>query len=170
MIMKSSQDSCRTVKIAVIQAGSYHSNDGNPGSEANFALFARLAREAAAVSPDLIVFPEYAISGWPYPSEAVINGLAERIPGEGYWYGRYAALAKEIKTAILGWMVEEAERRLYNTGFIMDGRGAFVGKYRKVHANLGEQTWWGWSQGDSHAHQVKPEFSPPPFLPLDGGG
>jgi len=149
--MKSSPDSDRTVKIAVIQAGSHHSNDGNPGSDVNFALFARLAREAAAVSPDLIVFPEYAISGWPYPPETVINGLGECIPGEGYWYGRYAALGKELNTAILGWMVEEAEGRLYNTGFIMDGCGAFVGKYRKVHANLGEQIWWGWSQGDSLA-------------------
>jgi len=31
---------------------------------------------------------------------------------------------------------------------LIDENGTFKGKYRKVHANLGEQTWWGWSQGE----------------------
>ena len=144
-----SQDSNRIITIVALQAGTNHSKGGNPGLEANFGLFAHLAREAAEISPDLIVFPEYAISGWPYPSEYVINGIAETIPGEGTWYQRYVALAKEIDTAILGWLVDTEDGRLYNTAFLLDKDGNFVGKYRKVQANLGEQTWWGWSQGDS---------------------
>ncbi len=137
------------VTIVVLQAGTDHSKDGNPGSEANFELFARLAREAAATSPDLIVFPEYAIAGWPYPSESVINGLGEPIPGEGRWYKRYVELAKEINTPIMGSLVDAENGKLYNAGFLLDRTGAFVGKYRKVQANLGEQTWWGWSQGET---------------------
>jgi predicted amidohydrolase len=140
-----------TVIVAVLQAGTDHSRGGNPGPEANFGLLAGLAREAAAVGPDLIVFPEYAISGWPYPDEATINGLAEAIPGDGPWYQRYAALAREVGAPVLGWLVEAHEGRLYNAAFLLDAGGALAGVYRKVHANLGEQTWWGWSQGEALA-------------------
>ncbi len=143
------RDPNRAVSVAVLQAGTAHSGGGNPGCEANFALLARLAREAAQAGPELIVFPEYAISGWPYPSEQVINGLAELIPGEGPWYARYRALAQETRTAVLGWLVETDAGKLYNCSFLIDPNGSFVGKYRKVQANLGEQTWWGWSQGRS---------------------
>lgn len=143
------QDPNRIVRIAVLQAGMGHSRKGNPGTETNFGLLAGLARQAAKDKPDLIAFPEYAVSGWPYPSEQAINGLAEAIPGEGPWYSRYKALAGETRTAILGWLVEKDAGRLYNCSFLIDPNGRFVGKYRKVQANLGEQTWWGWSQGQS---------------------
>lgn len=141
----------RTVRIAVLQAGTAHSKTGHPGSEANFALLQGLAREAATTRPDLVVFPEYAIAGWPYPTEAAINGLAEPVPGDGSWYRRYSALAQELRTPLLCALVERDGAKSYNTGFLLDRDGQFVGKYRKVHANLGEQTWWGWSQGESLA-------------------
>ena len=143
------RDPERSVSIAVLQAGTRHYKAGNPGLEANFALFANLARQATAAQPrpDLICWPEYAISGWPYPKEEVINGLAEPIPGEGRWYRRYRDLARELGGPILGWLVESADNKLYNAAFLIDGKGDFKGKYRKVQANLGEQTWWGWSQG-----------------------
>lgn len=144
---KAAHDPNRVVRIAVLQAGTAHSSSRNPGCDANFRLLAGLARQAAKARPDIIVFPEYAISGWPYPPEHVMNGLAETIPGNGPWYARYRALAAEIKTAVLGWLVEADAGKLYNCAFLIDEAGRFVGKYRKVHANLGEQTWWGWSQG-----------------------
>jgi len=139
----------RKAKITALQAGSDHSKNGNPGFDANFSLLANLAKQAVKDSPDIIVFPEYAISGWPYPSEEAINSLAESIPGDGLWYMRYAGLAREISTAILGWLVEERDGKLYSTAFLVNPDGDFVGKYSKVQANLGEQTWWGWSQGES---------------------
>lgn len=142
-------DPNRTVTIVTLQAGTQHSSNGNPGLEANFQLLADLARQAARTAPNLIVFPEYAISGWPYPNEAVINGLAEAIPGEGFWYGCYVSLARELRVPLLCWIVEEEASKLYNASFLLDQRGHFVGRYRKVQANLGEQTWWGWSQGES---------------------
>lgn len=59
------RDPNQVVRIAVLQAGTRHSKKGNPGCEANFSLLAGLARDAARTTPDLIVLPEYAISGWP---------------------------------------------------------------------------------------------------------
>ena len=144
------RDPERTVIVVALQAGSKHCAKRNPGTEANFSVLAGLARQAAAAQPrpDLICFPEYAISGWPYPIEEQINSLAEAIPGDGPWYRRYRELAREIGVPILCSLVESAEHKLYNTAFLLDGRGDFKGKYRKVQANLGEQTWWGWSQGE----------------------
>ncbi len=142
-------DTERNINIVVLQAGTIHSKHGNPGLEANFALFEQLAREAAGSTPrpDIICFPEYAISGWPYPKD-IINSLAESIPGEGKWYRKYYNLAREIEIPILGWLVELSDSKYYNTAFMIDGKGNFIGKYRKVQANLGEQIWWGWSQGE----------------------
>jgi hypothetical protein len=50
----------RIVNITALQAGSNHYKNGNPGLEANFAVFATLARKAAASKPrpDLICLPE----------------------------------------------------------------------------------------------------------------
>lgn len=140
----------RIVTVVALQVGSKHFKNGNPGSDANFASFANLARQAASSRPrpDLICFPEYTISGWPYPKEELINGLAEPIPGKGHWYSLYHELAREIGIPILCWMVESDNNKLYNAAFMLDGKGEYKGKYRKVQANLGEQTWWGWSQGD----------------------
>ena len=140
----------RIVNIVALQTGKKYYQNGNPGLEANFALFVKLVRQAAAMQPhpDLICFPEYAISGWGYPSKEVINSLAESIPGSGRWYLQYRDLAREIGIPILCWLVESENNKLYNTAFMLDGKGEFKGKYRKVQANLGEQTWWGWSQGE----------------------
>jgi predicted amidohydrolase len=137
-----------TLRIATLQAGHAHYSGGNPGLEANFDVLAAQARAAAKEQLDLILFPEDAISGWPYPGESVMNGLAEPIPGDGPWFKRYRELALDTRTPLVGWLVETNAGRLYNCAFLLDADGAFVGKYRKVHANLGEQTWWGWSQGD----------------------
>ena len=149
-IISSNRNSDRIVNITSLQAGTSHYRNGNPGLEANFALFAKLARQAAASQPhpDLLCFPEYTISGWSYPPEDVINSIAEAVPGDGYWYRRYVDLAREIGVPMLGWLVEKSDGKLYNTSFMLDGKGQFIGKYRKVQANLGEQTWWGWSQGE----------------------
>ncbi|MCY2954408.1 MAG: carbon-nitrogen hydrolase family protein [Planctomycetota bacterium] len=131
----------RAVKIAVVQAGERHRRRGNPRFEANFGRLAELARGAAKERPDRIMFPEFAISGWPYPPGESIDMLAEAIPGDGPGYQRYVNLAKTSQTPLLGWAVERSDGKLYDTSFLLDRTGKFVGKYRKVHANLGEQTW-----------------------------
>lgn len=139
----------RVVTIAALQAGLNHSRTGNPGFEANFTCLARQAQAAAQNHPDIIVFPEYAITGWPYPTEAEINHLAQPVPGAGEWFRRYQTLARELRIPLVGWLLESANGKLYNTAFVLDQEGEFTGKYRKVQANLGEQTWWGWSQGEA---------------------
>lgn len=144
------RDPKRKVVVAALQAGVPRRGMPNMGPEANFNRLADEARKAAASEPrpELICFPEYALSGWRYPAPEVVKGLGEPIPGNGPWYKRYDALAKEVGVPLLGWLVEADGGKLYNAAFILDGRGQFKGKYRKVQANLLEQTKWGMSQGE----------------------
>lgn len=146
------RDSDRKVQVAALQAGEHHYARGNPGPQANFDALAAQARAAAASQPrpDLICFPEYSLSGWPYPEDKDINALAEPVPGEGPWYRRYQALARETGVALLCSLVERDGDRRYNTACMIDRHGEFRGKYRKVHATLGEQGWWGWSKGQRY--------------------
>ncbi len=146
--MSTKRDPERIVSVAVVQSGRSHWGDGNPGPDANFAVLSDLARQAAAKKPDLIVFPEYAITGKPYLPDDEINNHAEPVPGEGKWYTSYVELAREIRTPLLGNMLEADAQKIYNTALAIDRDGAFVGKYRKVHATIGEQGFWGWSQGE----------------------
>jgi predicted amidohydrolase len=136
------------IRITVVQAGTEHSRNGNPGLERNLDLLLELARASTRETPDLVVFPEYSTLGWPYPPEAVVNGSAETIPGSGPQFARYVRLARDIATPVLGWLVERDGERLYNTAFLLLPDGQVLGKYRKVQANLGEQINWGWSQGE----------------------
>jgi predicted amidohydrolase len=154
------------VKIAVLQAGQKYCEAcriNNPGPESHFNLYANLARQVAKKRPEVIVFPEYIQMGWPYLSEEKVLALAENIPGKGYWFQQYVQLAKELGIAIIGNMVERDEKKLFNTAVFLNEKGEFLGKYRKVHANLGEQTWWGFSQGEQFKifeyHGIKYGFS-----------
>lgn len=144
------RDPNRTVCIAVVQVGEKHYAQGNPGPEANFKELETQARAAAAAKPkpEVIIFPEFSLSGWPYPSEDKINALAEKIPGDGPWYRRYRDLARGAKVALLAAFVELDGGRRYNTACLIDANGEFRGKYRKVHTTLGEQAWWGWGKGN----------------------
>ncbi len=140
-------DSTYKFKVSLLQAGRSHTRKGNPGFKANFDLFSEMAVKAAGDKPDLIVFPEYTISGHPYPKKELINEIAEAVPG-GDWYGRYAKLAAALDTALLGWVLEKEDGKLYNTAFLIERDGTFIGKYRKVHCTYTEMTSWGWSQGE----------------------
>jgi predicted amidohydrolase len=144
------RDPARIVHIAVVQVGEKHYEQGNPGPEANFKVLEAQARAAAASNPkpDVIVFPEFSLSGWPYMREEKINSLAEKVPGDGPWYRRYRELARDTGSAVLAALIELDGERRFNTACLIDKQGEYRGKYRKVHTTLGEQAWWGWGKGN----------------------
>ena len=80
------------------------------------------------------------------------------MPGTGPWFKRYQALARETLTPPVGWLVETNASKLYN-GVLKEADGGFVGKYRKVQVNLGEQTWWGWSPDRFEQEVTEPRFA-----------
>ncbi len=136
-------------RIVCLQQGEDHRATGNPGVIKNITALMQLAREAAETNPDIIVFPEYATTGWPYPDPEVIRGTGEKIPGGGKLFTLYQNLAKELALPIIGWLVEKEEDLYYNTSFLLDVNGNYINKYRKIHTNLREQNVWGFTPGDS---------------------
>lgn len=84
---------------------------------------------------DLICFPEFFSTG--YSLKQIGDDfftLAEVIPGPTT--ERFAVLAREYHTAIVGNIVEKDERLtgvLYDTTFAINEFGEYVGKYRKSH-------------------------------------
>ncbi len=136
-------------RIVCLQQGEDHRAHGNPGVIKNIIALMELAREGAKTNPNIIVFPEFATFGWPYPDPKVIRGTAETIPGNGILFSMYHNLAKELTIPIIGWMVEKEGDRYYNTAFLLDANGNYINNYRKIHTHLREQTVWGFTPGDS---------------------
>ena len=112
-------------------------------------LLFELVREGATKNPNVIIFPEYATTGVPYPEPEDISASRETIPGDGPIYQKYRALAQELHIPIIGWMVEKEDNKYYNTAFLLDRDGNYVNKYQKVQTNLREQNIWGFTPGDS---------------------
>ena len=110
--------------------------------EANYAKMKEKAEEIAARSrPDLIVYPELAVTG--YECSELYPELAEEYP-DGEYIQKVAALAKNIGAYIAFGFVEkektEDSEYIYNTIALADKRGRLVGRYRKSHLVEGAET------------------------------
>ncbi|ACL71041.1 carbon-nitrogen hydrolase family protein [Halothermothrix orenii] len=93
---------------------------------------------------DILIFPELFTTG--YDLDIVGDdyySLAEKIPGRTTEI--FSEYARMYKTAIIGNMVERDKNVgeiLYNTTFVIDKKGDYTGKYRKVHVYPAEFTYF----------------------------
>ena len=147
--MKHEDTSGQRVRVVALSVGQEHFAQGNPGPEANFARLLEFAEASIPQQPDIICFPEFAITGCPYLSPEEVRAEGEPVPGDGPYYRQYAALARNSKAVVCGWMVEKETDEIYhNTSFLVAPDGAFIGQYRKVHPTPGEEGRWGFVPGD----------------------
>ncbi len=139
----------QVTRIVALSAGTEHWKQGNPGPDANLARLMDLADESAAEHPDIICFPEFAVTGWPYPSPEGIRATGEPVPGDGPRYRQYVDLAQRTGAVVCGWLAEKESDTVYhNTSFLVSPDGTFLGKYRKVHPTPGEEGQWWFQPGD----------------------
>jgi predicted amidohydrolase len=136
-------------RLVCVQQGEDYRDKGNKCPIENLRALFELSREGAKQHPNVIVFPEYATTGVPYPEPEFIRSTGEQIPGQDTLYTMYRDLATELQIPIIGWMVEKEHDNYYNTAFLLDKNGKYVNKYRKVQTNLREQNIWGFSPGDA---------------------
>jgi N-carbamoylputrescine amidase len=104
-----------------------------PDRDANLAKAVDGVREAAGQGATAICLPELFLS--PYfcqTEDADTFALAEAVPGPAT--DALSELAAELDVAIVASLFERRTRGLYhNTAAILDGKGGYVGKYRKMH-------------------------------------
>ena len=107
---------------------------------ANYAVFERLARQAAAAGADLVVTTEGFLDGYLGDSTRMTR---EQMPGhaepiDGPWLRKVAALARELKIHVIIGFAELRDGKVYNTAALFGPDGALVGRYRKTHLAGGE--------------------------------
>lgn len=108
-----------------------------PGApDRNLSEMARLLRELDA-PVDLVVFPEYALTGMPETRDAA-RELA--LPPEGVWLSGLVDLARERALHLVAGLAERLDTQLYSTAVLVGPEGE-VARYRKAHP-VGEERRW----------------------------
>lgn len=107
---------------------------------ANYAVFERLARQAAAAGADLVVTTEGFLDGYLGDSTRMTR---EQMPDhaepiDGPWLRKVAALARELRIHVIIGFAELRDGKVYNTAALFGPDGALVGRYSKTHLAGGE--------------------------------
>lgn len=81
-------------------------------------------------SPDLVIMPELAISGYFFRTKKEVERMSERIP-DGKFFNVFKELSKRKKTSYVIGFPEKYRGNFYNSALYITPRG--YGVYRKVH-------------------------------------
>jgi len=125
----------RDIRVAAVQF--QHA----PGDKAaNLAKIAALARQAAAVEAEIVVFPECSVSGYWHLRKLCheeLTELAEPLPG-GPAAEQLRQMSRELRVTIGAGLVErDAAGRLYNSFFVAMPDGTWA-SHRKLHVFVSE--------------------------------
>ncbi|KAF8589073.1 carbon-nitrogen hydrolase [Ramaria rubella] len=137
----------RPLRIAICQFASEPPTTASVSN--NFAKLEGFVSSAASQQADLIVFPEYFLTG-------VIAEHLHLASDEGHWLEELKTLAQQYKIDIVaGTIVEKSPQNsahLFNTARYIDKHGQVLGEYRKKH--LWHPCVNEYLQGDLEEHQV----------------
>lgn len=112
---------------------------------ANYAVFEKYARQAAAGGASMIITPECYLDGYlgsskvPGMTVAKLSTMGEKL--DGPWVTKTQALAKELKIYILMGFSERRGDKNYNTIAIIAPDGKLAGHYEKSHAVAGGELY-----------------------------
>jgi predicted amidohydrolase len=118
----------RKSRVAVVQFAPINDID------ANLARITALAQACVdAEQPDLIVFPELALTGLQNPASR-----AQPLSGDAA--SQLVQLAMRLRVHLVAGVAERDEGRVYNTA-VLAGPDGLVGSYRKIHLNTADKAW-----------------------------
>ncbi|MGD8495555.1 MAG: carbon-nitrogen hydrolase family protein [Gemmatimonadales bacterium] len=100
-----------------------------PGYNAEF-IAAETVRAAAEEGARLVIFPEAALTGYVFESEA--EALEGAVEADGPEILRLVEACRDAAAWAVAGAVERDDGRVYNTAFLVGPEGV-VGRYRKVH-------------------------------------
>ena len=148
----------RSLKVSAVQAGSILFD-----TPATMVRFETLLARAAKDQPDLVVFPEAFIGG--YPKGHHFGAPVGSRSDEGReWFRRYfesainvpgpetdrmAKLAKKHGTDIVVGVIERDGGTLYCTALCFSKKGRLIGKRRKLMPTAAERLIWGFGDGST---------------------
>ena len=115
-------------------------------TERNLAEYCRMLDEAGKAGCDVVCLPE-SITTVGVPGGGPAD-LAEPVP-DGPSYQKLAEKAREHRMYVVGCFPEREGELVYNTAFLIDREGQFVGKYRKTHLPQ-EEVDNGYTPGDEY--------------------
>ncbi len=98
-----------------------------------------------SVECDLLVLPEFALSGYQFIDQEEVFDLSERVPG-GQTTQACMELARRRRMHLVVGLPERAGERCYNSAIVV-GPSGFLGCYRKTHLFCEETLFF--SPGDS---------------------
>jgi N-carbamoylputrescine amidase len=140
----------RIVRCALIQAGNVIQASNEAGSEllprirqAMIDKHVGMIRQAAAACAQIVCLQEIFYGPY-FPAEQSARwyDFAEAVP-DGPTIRLMQSLAKELRLALIVPVYEvEAAGFYYNTAAVIDGEGAYLGKYRKTHIPHLEPGFW----------------------------
>ena len=118
----------RKVKIALVQMSMGSSQ------KANLQKALKYIKEAAQAGAQIVALPELFLGHY-FPQEEHDESARKWVQAiPGLLTEQLGKVAREHKIMIIGGSVYEVDRgKHYNTSFVIDSDGRFLGKYRKVH-------------------------------------
>ena len=148
----------RPLRVSAVQAGSVLFD-----TSATLERFEGLLVRAAKDKPDLVVFPEAFIGGYP-KGHHFGAPVGSRSPEGREWFRRYfdsaitvpgaetdkiAKLAKQHGTDIVVGIIERDGGTLYCTALCYSKHGTLLGKHRKLMPTAAERLIWGFGDGST---------------------
>ncbi|CAI4045113.1 hypothetical protein SUVZ_10G2490 [Saccharomyces uvarum] len=106
-----------------------------------WTILDKVAKSSAYVKPDIILFPEFALTGYNFHSK---NDILPYVTGQGE--GPSFQLAKSVSEkfqcyTIMGYPEQAGEQKLYNSVLVIDPEGKQVFNYRKTFLYDTEENW-----------------------------
>lgn len=126
------------IRVAAVQLNSIL---GNVEENAMKALkLLEKAINPAQQKPDLIVFPEMALTGYNFRSPQQVSPFLETVgKGRSYEFGRLISEKWNCLT-LLGYP-ETFSGKIYNSAVLIDSKGCVVYNYRKTHLYETDKLW-----------------------------
>lgn len=126
------------LRVAAVQLNSVL---GNVEENATRALkLLEKAIGSSQKSPDLIVLPEMALTGYNFRSPQHVSPFLESIgKGKSYEFGKLVSEKWNCLT-LLGYP-EKSEEKIYNSAVLIDPKGNIVYNYRKTHLYETDKLW-----------------------------
>lgn len=98
-----------------------------------------LGTQALEMGAKVLVFPEMSLSGYLWPSQAVVANFAE--PSKGKTFQRFSRFCLDNQCYFAYGFAEYFNGQYYNSQNLIGPDGCLLGTYRKVHLFLMDYNW-----------------------------